>query len=144
MKYPRNAKIFRGSFDAAPIAGVLFLLVMFLLLHSSLVFTPGVKIQLVASAGLSGTANPTVTVAVDKAGQLYYENQAINEADLRARLREAVKNSDAALTLVIQADEGVGYRTIVGLSQLAREAGIREALLGTRPKVFSESGPTAP
>ena len=141
MKYSRNARIFKGSFDAAPVAGVLFLLVLFLLLHSALVFTPGVKIRLPAAEGLSGTSQPTVAVAVDRAGQLYYENQAINEAGLRARLGEAVKDSGDGLTLVIQADEGVGYRTIVGLCQLARQVGIREALLGTRPKVFSETSP---
>jgi hypothetical protein len=40
MKFPRNARIFRGQLDAAPFAAVLFLLVIFLML-GSLVYTTG-------------------------------------------------------------------------------------------------------
>jgi len=34
MKFPRNARIFRGQLDAAPFAIVFFLLVLFLMLAS--------------------------------------------------------------------------------------------------------------
>ncbi|HEV7926667.1 MAG TPA: hypothetical protein VGR14_15010 [Verrucomicrobiae bacterium] len=45
MRFVRHAKIFRGPLDAAPVAGVLLLLMMFMLL-SSLVYTPGVLVDL--------------------------------------------------------------------------------------------------
>jgi biopolymer transport protein ExbD len=45
MRFARHAKIFRGPLDAAPVAGVLLLLMMFMLL-SSLVYTPGVLVEL--------------------------------------------------------------------------------------------------
>ena len=54
MKFPRNARIFRGQLDAAPFAIVFFLLVIFLML-SSLVYTPGVHIELPVADGLTGT-----------------------------------------------------------------------------------------
>jgi hypothetical protein len=41
MKFPRNARIFRGQLDAAPFAIVFSCLLLFLLL-SSLLYTPGV------------------------------------------------------------------------------------------------------
>lgn len=71
MKFPRNAKIFRGQLDAAPFAGVLFLLVIFLALNSLLVFVPGVQIKLPVGDSLPGAANPTLVVAADRNGQLY-------------------------------------------------------------------------
>ena len=46
MKFPRNARIFRGQLDASPFVGVLFLVAIFLLLNSSLVFVPGIAINL--------------------------------------------------------------------------------------------------
>ena len=49
MKFPRNARIFRGQLDAAPYAIVFSCLLLFLLL-SSLVYTPGVSIRLPVSA----------------------------------------------------------------------------------------------
>ncbi|MDB6039954.1 MAG: hypothetical protein JWM99_3795 [Verrucomicrobiales bacterium] len=221
MRYPRTAKIFHGQIDAAPIAGVFFLLVLFLLLHSSLVFTPGIKIdlngyddllakrtgvrmlkidrkgsfiyngktlkelafyeavheeltkpmppttlivetdpltkpeivaRLKASAtemgivvkppgtrldlpeadDLPGTANPTVVVAVNLNGQMFYENQIVKEDALRAKLRAALKQAGPTLTLVIQPDRELPIEVIVKLDKIAREAGIRDTILGTR------------
>ena len=139
MKFPRNAKIFRGQLDAAPFAGVFFCLVIFLLL-TLLVHTPGVRIQLPAATDLPGTDSPVLVVAVDAAGQFYFENQIIPAAELKARLQSAVKKSAEPLTLVVQADKAVKYETLVGLTLLAREAGMKEALLATLPRT-SDAAP---
>jgi hypothetical protein len=45
MRFARHARIFRGPLDAAPVAAVLMLLMMFMLL-GSLVYTPGVLVDL--------------------------------------------------------------------------------------------------
>ena len=138
MKFPRNARIFRGQLDAAPFAAVFFLLVIFMML-GSLVYTPGARLelQLPHADGLPGTDKPTVSVAVDADGRLYYENQWIEENDLRGRLREATKKSPEPLTLVVQADKSVSYETCLRLALLAREAGISEALLATLPRAYA-------
>jgi biopolymer transport protein ExbD len=135
MRFPRNTRIFRGQLDAAPFMGVFFLLVLFLLLNKSVVFTPGVHIRLPETADLPGTAQPTVTVAVDAGGQLYFENQWCDESRLKARLQAAVARAREPLTLVVQADKEVKYEALVRLGLLAREAGVKEALLATRPPV---------
>ena len=137
MRFPRNAKLFHGQFDAAPFLAVAFIVVLFFVVQSALVFTPGVKIHLPAAEGFSGTGNPTVAVAMDVAGQLYFDNQVIKEDELREKLRATVAGTKLPLTLVIQADEGVSHQAIVRLSKLARDLGIAEALLATRPKVFA-------
>jgi len=63
-------------------------------------------------------------VAIDAAGRLYFENQLIEENELRARLRRAVKSSSEPLALVIAADKSVPHERVVGLARLARDAGI--------------------
>ena len=93
MRFPRANKIFRGQLDAAPFAGVFFLLVIFLLLSSSLVFTPGLPISLPDAANLPGTANPTLVVALDATGQIYFENQLTPENQLKVKLRLAAESS---------------------------------------------------
>ena len=45
MRFPRQARIFRGQIDAVPVVGVFFVLLIFLLLKSSLVFQPGISIE---------------------------------------------------------------------------------------------------
>ena len=142
MKFPRNAKIFRGQLDAAPLAGVFFLLCIFLLLNSSLVFTPGVRLDLptVRGSPLPGIAGPTVVVALDVAGALYFENQLMQERELRARLRLAAANA-TNLTLIVQADKGVKLDSFYELSKLASEVGIQQVLVAARPALRTGLAP---
>ncbi len=133
MKFPRNARIFRGQLDASPFVGVLFLLAIFLLLNSSLVFLPGVPIRLPEASGLPGVTGPTITVAVDTNRRLYFRNQVIREGDLLIELRQAARAAKEPLTLVLMMDKAVPIETFVQLAKLAREAGLHRTLCRTRP-----------
>jgi len=133
MKLPRNARIFRGQLDASPFVGVLFLVAMFLLLNSSLVFLPGVSIRLPEASGWPGVIGPTVTVAVDTNHRLYFRNQVIRESELLTELRQAARAAGEPAVLVLMVDKTVPYDTIVRLANLAREAGLKETLFATRP-----------
>ena len=133
MRLPRNVRIIRAQFDVAAFVGVMFLLVIFVILHSSLVFTPGVPIRLPEGGNLPGTTNQTVTVAVDAQGQFYFENQLASESTLKTRLAGVVARASEPITLIVQADRSVTYDILVRLGLLAREAGLRDALLAVRP-----------
>ena len=140
MKFPRNAKIFRGQLDAAPFAGVFFLLLIFLALSSDIIFTPGIRVNLPQGADLPGTGKPTVVVAVDADGRYYFRNQIVKDkADLRRRLREAVKEATELPVLVVQADQAVKNDVVKQLYRIAMEAGIEEVIEATRPPPFSSA-----
>ena len=133
MKFPRNARIFRGHLEIAPFASVFFLLVIFISL-SSLMYTPGVKIQLPTADNLPGIDKPSVSVAIDGNGRLYYANKSIVEADLKNELKnELRKTAGKPLVLIVHADQQVTYKMLLSLTLLAREVGISEALLATLP-----------
>jgi biopolymer transport protein ExbD len=135
MKFQRNARIFKGQLDAAPFATVFFLLVVFLMLES-LVYTPGVRITLPMAGDLPGTDKPTVAVGIDANGRLYFENQGIDEAHLKEKLRAAAI-ATPGLNLLIEADESVPQKRVIQLSMLAREAGITEGSLATLPRAVA-------
>ena|SRR5687768_15711353 len=135
MRFPRNVKIFRGQLDAAPYAGIFFLLAIFLLLNSSFVFTPGIEIQLPEAAALPGTTSPTIAVAIDESSRIYFENQLTSEAALKTNLGKAVA-ATPDLTLVIQAHKNVSWNTVASVMLAAREAGVKTALPATRPPVI--------
>ncbi len=140
MRYPRNAKIFRGQLDAAPFAGVFFSLLLFILLNSTLVFTPGVRIDLAQADGLPGVANHSLVVALNAAGGYYFRNRGITEGELREELRGAVlaaKSGNEELVLVALLDQGVSSQAMVRLAELARGAGITHLLQATRPRIES-------
>lgn len=142
MRFPHNAKIFRGQLDAAPFLGVFFLLIIFLLLNSTFVFTPGVPISLPEGVNLPGPDKATTAVAVDEGGHFYFENQLCDEDRLRQRLQDAVSRSPQPITLVIQADKGARTEVLTKLGLLARSLGIRDVLLAVRPPVVA--APVAP
>ena len=135
MRFPHNARIYRGQIDAAPFLGVFFLLIIFLLLNSSLVFTPGVPITLPEGVNLPGTDKPTAVVAVDPSGHFYFENQLCDEARLKERLQAAVQRSPEPVTLVVQADKDAKVEVLARLGMLARSLGIRDMLQAVRPPV---------
>jgi len=142
MRFPRRAKIFGGQLDTAPLVGVLFLLMIFLLFNSSLVFTPGIPIRLPVAEEpvLPGTSRPTAMVVMDMQGLLYFENQVIQEHDLRIRLRDLARKNPG-VSLVIQADKAVKLEAFLRLSKLAGEVGIQEVLLAARPPLRPMSMP---
>jgi biopolymer transport protein ExbD len=138
MKFPRNARLLRSTLDVAPFAVVFFLLIIFLTL-AALLTTPGLSLRLPVAGDLPGTDKPTVAVAIDADGRLFFANQIVTENELKAHLSIALKNSGEPLTLVVQADRAVTYGQLVHLTMLARDVGIHDVLLATLPRVINES-----
>jgi biopolymer transport protein ExbD len=138
MKFPRNARMFKGQLDFTPFASVFFCLLIFILL-SSLVYTPGVRIVLPeTSAELPGAAGPTVSVALVASGQIFFENEIIKEPELSRRLKEKVKSSAEPLTLVVLADRDVKDGVLQDLYDLGRAAGINNILRARQPRPFDD------
>ena len=142
MKFPRNAKLLRSPFDMAPFAAVFFLLVIFLLL-GVLLPTPGLSLKLPKfdvngpGEGLPGTDKPSVAVAIDANGRLFYASQMVTEGGLETNLLRAAAASRTPLTLVIEADESVTNGELIHVALLAQDAGIHDMLLATQPRIVS-------
>src|SRR5215472_5018678 len=136
MRFPRNARIFRGQLDAAPFATVSFLLVIFVML-GTLVYVPGVRVDLPSSDGLvlPGTERPTISVAVTT-NAIFFDNQSVSEDYFSNQLSIATRNSPQALTLVVQADKEVTWGKLFRLAAVAHQAGVSEMQYATLPRVF--------
>jgi len=106
MKFPRQAKIFRGPLDAAPIAGVAFLLLIFMEL-SSLLYTPGVLVDL---------KNPAASIRIAADGLIHFGTNSYTEAEA-GRLREALRNSPAGPPFDLQVDPNTPPKVAAGASE---------------------------
>ena len=98
MKFPRNARVVGGNLDIVPYASVFFVLVLFVLL-GTLMYTPGVYLSLPAADDLPGVEGFTLAVALDSAGQYYYQNQQVPETELKEQLRAAERGTTEKITL---------------------------------------------
>jgi biopolymer transport protein ExbD len=144
MRFPRNRQIFRGQLDVAAFASVLFLLLIFILLRSQLVFTPGVPIRLIEADDMPGVIGRSVVVAVDSSGQYYYDNQLTHEHLLRQQLKAKVEESREPLTLIVQGDKSVNLEQLVRVGEIGYKAGVREAFIASRPALGSKRAVPAP
>ena len=79
MKYAGKIKPLYSGLNAAPFIGVLFVMLPMLLFHTSIVFKPGVEvnISLPVSDQKSGVTDPSLSVAVDSKNILYFQNQQV-------------------------------------------------------------------
>jgi biopolymer transport protein ExbD len=141
MKFHRHAKIFRGRFDVAPFAALLFLLLCFVMLRS-LLYTPGITMEVnpPVADGFSGTDNPTVTMAITASGQFLFDNEIVDDHELQSALQQKVLASPKAskqLTLIIIPDKTVSYDVLTRVRTLARDAGVSEVLEAVRPSAYS-------
>jgi biopolymer transport protein ExbD len=142
MKFPRSAKILRSHFDVAPFAAVFFLAALFIML-GALMPVPGIPLQPPSADDLPGTDQPTVAMAVDSLGRIYFANAEVkDEFALKSDLAAAVKASAAPLTLVIHADKLVPYEQLAHLALLARgpQIGITNIILATLPRTPDFTG----
>ena len=79
MKYAGKIKPLYSGLNAAPFIGVLFVMLPMLLFHTSIVFKPGIEvnISLPVSDQKSGVTDPSLSVAVDSKNILYFQNQQV-------------------------------------------------------------------
>ncbi len=139
MKFPRNAKIFRGQLDVAPFASVFFLLALFMVFSSLLVSSPGVKIKLPAleSETAMRVTLPKLDVAVTAEGQIIFEGQVVPQAELRERLRAAVSRfTNSVPSLVLHADQRADLETTLQICQSAVDVGIEQTVVTGRRVPF--------
>src|SRR4051812_45771126 len=99
MRFQRQAKIFCGPLDPAPVAGLLMLVVLFVLLFS-LVYTPGVMVE--ASAAIP---DPDGVIMVTRNKEVIFQGNTYKSAEF-AELRNAIAQAPASVTLSVRRQDG--------------------------------------
>lgn len=126
MRFPRNAKIFRGQLDPAPVAGVFFLLMLFILL-GSLLYTPGVLVSVAGNAG----GKP---VTVLKSGKIQFDGKTYKSddpADLQ-QLRQDLGGLPVGEPVRLTNEAGAPHKVSEQIREmLLIEPPIAEGMLGT-------------
>ena len=125
MRYPRNAKIFRGQIDAAPFAGLFFLLVLMLFIFSTHVFVPGVRVVVDEREPAPPLTDRTLKV---EPGLITYKGEEHTLESFEQAVRQQARVGDIPARLRFLVDPKVPRETIERIENLALEFGI-----GLRP-----------
>ena len=107
MNHHGNIRPYHGRLDFAPFVGVLFLMLPLLLFHTSMVFKPGIEvdINLPISSQRTGVSDPSLTVAVDADGILYFRGQTLRDQVFSLPVSEAEENLPLSELLVNRAPD---------------------------------------
>ena len=122
----------RGVSPVDPLAllDLLLLLGLFFFAQSSLVQRPVVPLELPRAPFLAGAPYTDLVVTISRENMIFFQDERTTMAGLRAAFAQAAyKQPDAGL--VVEADGKVSYQTLLGVYQMAIEAGIDEVALAT-------------
>ena len=117
MNNQGNIRPFHGRLDFAPFVGVLFLMLPLLLFHTSMVFKPGIEvdINLPVSSQRTGVGDPSLAVPVDANGILYFRGQTLRDQVFSLSVSEAEENLPLSELLINRApdlDSNIVLRSI--------------------------------
>jgi biopolymer transport protein ExbD len=123
-----------SEINMTPLIDVMLVLLVIFILTAPLL-THAIRLDLPKAASAAAPDTPsTVTVTLDAAGKLYWNDQpgALSPADLQLRLNHAAR-SDTPPELHLRADQAVPYRAVAEVMAQAQQAGLTRIGFVTAP-----------
>ncbi len=127
-----------SDINMTPLVDVMLVLVVIFILTAPLLAS-AIRLDLPRADGaVPGAAPQAVTLVVDKAGQVYLEDEPLTQAELAQRLAEtAASQPDAEVQL--RADAAVPYGRVVEIMGAAHAAGLQRIGFVADPAVAAPS-----
>jgi len=122
------------TINITPLIDVVFLLLIFFMVSTTFVVSPGIKVNLPKTESKEVARDKKeINVAVSKAGKIYLDGTQITLADLQRALAETAK-ADTDTLVVIQADEVVSHGTVVQVMDAAKSNGFNKLAIATETR----------
>ena len=118
-----------GPVEVTALLNVVVLVGMFAFASARFVLQPGVRVRLPAAPFTDGAPYGTRVLTLTQEGLVFFNDE---KTDLD-RLAGALARTPGDSTLLIEADEGTPYGTLLAAYAQAAAAGLREVVLATRP-----------
>jgi biopolymer transport protein ExbD len=113
----------KSDINVTPLVDVVLVLLIILMVASTYIVAQTLKVTLPKSRSTDGTADKPQTVALLKDGSLRWNDQPVNEAELKTDIAAAVK-TDPEVNLVVSADESVKHGRVVHVIDIAKQQGV--------------------
>jgi len=119
--------------DITPLVDVVFLMLIFFMVSTSFKVASALKLELPTSHSQEQIQElDEVVVSVNPDGQLYVQNEAVSDADLRRRILNATKG-DPNKRIVLRADANAKHKRVVLVLDVLREMGMGKVAISTVP-----------
>ncbi len=112
---------------------VLFLLLIFLMISSTFLEQPGIKLELPQAQSAVTVEQKDFVLFMNKEGKIFLNDKEISTGELEAKLKEGLpRMKDGAL--VLKADRDVSHGLVVTIMDIVKKSGIKKLVIGTKLK----------
>ena len=122
-----------GGLLLTPLIDMIFLVVIFFMLNTSLSMNPAIQIDLPAAYTAQAVLTEEIVVTLSGEGNIFVGSERIEKDRFAARLKEEMVKRQTD-NMILQADRDLAYRHLVDIMDLARLTGIESISLVTAQK----------
>jgi biopolymer transport protein ExbD len=109
--------------NVTPMVDVVLVLLVILMVSATWIVSQSMKVDLPNTATSDGSAASLAAVTIGPKGELLFNEVAVTEPELKAKLAEAGKKGDD-ITLIVSADKAAQHGAVVHVLDLARGSNI--------------------
>ncbi|RKY02973.1 MAG: biopolymer transporter ExbD [Spirochaetes bacterium] len=132
MRFRRRLSI-RTTVDLIPLIDVVFQLVIFFMVSTTFILTPGISIELPGSTTAEPVVMSKMIVTIVSRDEIYLNKDRYNIQELDGVLSALSQEEKAKIkTVVIEGDESVSYSLMIEVLDVLRKNGFRGVNLRTR------------
>ncbi len=110
---------------------VVFLLLIFLMVSSTFLEQPGIKLELPEVQQAEVVEQKEFTLFVDKQGKMFLNNQEVNTPALEEALKKVLLDMKDG-SLVLKADQDVSHGAVVKIMDIVKKSGVKKLIIGTK------------
>ncbi len=131
MKLGKTRNKVSTEFNMSSMTDIVFLLLIFFMLTSTMVTTNALDLVLPKAKGKTDS-NKSTSVSIDKDLNFFIDKDKINEADLEKQLMALMANSDNK-AIVLRAEKSVPHEKVVKVMEIAYRNQIK-MVIAVNPK----------
>jgi biopolymer transport protein ExbD len=109
--------------NVTPMVDVVLVLLVIMMVSANYIVSQSLKVELPKSASTDETTASVAAVTVAKGGGLYFNQEPIDEAGLRAKLKQVV-TQNPEISLIVSGDKNATHGDVVHVIDLAKIEGI--------------------
>lgn len=128
FKSKQKKKIF---LNITSLIDVMFLLLIFLLVSSTFLEQPGIKLELPETKSSETVKQREFTLFVDKEGKIFLNEEKIEENELENKIKSSLPEmKDKAI--ILKADNTASHGLVVRVMDLIKRGGVKKLVIGTK------------
>jgi biopolymer transport protein ExbD len=120
--------------DITPLVDMVFLLLIFFMLSTTFIVTPGIKVNLPQSSAEKVTQEKKeLLVVITEDNKVFVDKMLVDVGELEQRL-VGVGRQDPQTLIIIKADAKALHGKVVEVMDIAKQSGLNRLAIATQPK----------